>query len=104
MEERGKSSRFRSPAAFAVASIASASAYLWVRIPVGREVQHSFANFCANLQMKPQDWPCQVTPARSIAFYLVASLLVWLAVAIPCAVLASTGRRVTALRRSSCSA
>ena len=36
MEERGKSSRFRSPAAFAVASIASASAYLWVRIPVGR--------------------------------------------------------------------
>src|SRR5436853_575326 len=76
-------SRRRSPLLFSLVSLASVSAYLWVRIPAGREVQHSFANFCANVQMKPQDWPCQVTPARSIAFYLVASLLVWLAVAVP---------------------
>ncbi len=86
----------RTPVAFAIASIASASVYLWLRMEPAREIEKGFAHICDQLQMQPQDWVCRAASERSVGVYLAASLLVWLALAIPSAVLASTGRRLTA--------
>src|SRR5205085_1166212 len=48
------------------------------------------------LQMQPQDWVCRADSGRTVGVYLVASLLVWFGLAIPCAVLASSGRKLAA--------
>jgi hypothetical protein len=96
MQEGSRGPGLRGPAIFACVSVASVGTYLWLRVDLGRTIQLSFANICANVQMKPQDWVCRVSLGRSIALYLAASFLVWLGLAIPCAVLSSTGRRITA--------
>jgi len=46
--------------------------------------------------MRPGDWPCEVTAGSTIAAFLPSSLLMGLGLALPCAVLVATGRRVGA--------
>ena len=72
-------------------------AYALMRVDSGRAIQGSFAGWCARLGMQPQDWPCRVTGSHTLVLYLAGSLTVGLALAVPCAVLAATGRRLAAL-------
>ena len=51
----------------------------------------------SGLQMSPKDWFCNPIPWTQHASYLAATFLVWLGYVVPCAILASTGRRFTAL-------
>jgi hypothetical protein len=80
-----------------LASFAAAAVYALMRVDGGRAVQASYAFLCSRAAMRPNDWPCRVQDAHTAAAYVVGSLSVGLALALPCAVLAATGRRLTAL-------
>jgi hypothetical protein len=80
-----------------VASLAAAAAYALMRADGGRAVRASYGYVCNRLLMEPGDWPCRVRDAHTVSAYVVGSLTIGLGLSIPCAVLASTGRRLTAI-------
>lgn len=79
------------------ASLAAATLYTLMRVDTGRAIQGSFATMCSRVGMHANDWPCRVSDSRTLALYLLGSLTVGMALAVPCVVLAATGRRVTAM-------
>ncbi len=91
--------RWRPRPWFLVASVAAAAALLYalMRVDSGRAVQASYGFLCSRLNMRPNDWPCRVQDAHTVAVYVVGSLTIALGLAVPGMVLAATGRRFTAL-------
>lgn len=101
MTPSGDRVRSRARLLVAVACVGSAAWYVATRI--GQPIPGPmFTGLCqriqdAGLALQPGDWFCRPEPAASHAIYAGASLLVAIGIALPCAILASTGRRVTAL-------
>jgi hypothetical protein len=54
-----------------------------------------FHQMCANVEMRPSDWPCAITETRTVAAQVGSSLFTWVAVALSGALLAASGRRYT---------
>lgn len=80
----------------ALACLASALAYSAMRLPAGASIHASHLRTCAERGLRPDEWLCGTSSVRATVAFVVASLLIGAAVALPCAVLASTGRRATA--------
>ena len=84
--------------AWAIASVlcaAAAALYGWLRLPVGAAQVESLHEMCANLEMRPADWPCAIDQTRTVAAQVGSSLFTWLAVAASGVLLAASGRRYT---------
>ncbi|HYF10917.1 MAG TPA: hypothetical protein VEC09_01295 [Actinomycetota bacterium] len=64
-------------------------------MPIGTAQADSFHQMCANLEMRPGDWPCAMTETRAVAAQVGSSLFTWLAVALGGVLLAASGRRYT---------
>ena len=77
-------------------AVAAAGLYLAMRVPTAIEMQRALLRSCASLEMRPGDWPCEVTTASTITTFVPSSLLVGLGLALPCAVLLASGRRIAA--------
>ncbi len=80
-----------------IVAITAAGLYAVMRIDGGQAVRSSYAELCARLVMRPGDWPCRVSDANTTLLYIAGSLSVGLGLAIPCMVLAATGRRLMSL-------
>ena len=93
----GAPSRVRTWIFVATIALVAACLYAMMRVDGGHALRFSYAYLCSRLAMHPGDWPCRVTDANTVLVYVVGSLSVGVGLAIPCMVLASTGRRVTAL-------
>ncbi len=94
---RERSIRVKPAWVVAVSAFAAAGVYMAMRVPTAYEMQRALATICTNLEMRPGDWPCEVTAGSTLAAFLPSSLLVGLGLALPCAVLVATGRRIAAL-------
>lgn len=94
---RERSSRFRSTTAVLLLSAVAAGSYAWMRLPAAERYRAAFAAVCRQAHLQPQDWPCRVSSAGTLTAFLGGSLLIGLALAVPCTLLAATGRRATAL-------
>jgi hypothetical protein len=95
--------RVRAHAWLFVAAVSIGAAAWYVATRIGQPIPGPmFTGLCqrirdAGLAIQPGDWFCRPDPSSSHAIYAGASLLVAVGIALPCAILASTGRRVTAL-------
>lgn len=81
--------------------VAAAGAYVAVRYGATTPIP-MFIGACQRLRgsglaITSKDWFCNPVPWTHHASYLGANLLVWLTFVVPCAILAATGRRFTAL-------
>lgn len=81
----------------ALACLASALAYSAMRIPAAAPIHAAYQATCAQRGMRPEEWLCGISGARATTAFVLGSLLIGIAVALPGAVLAATGRRATAL-------
>ncbi len=79
-----------------VFAMLAAAAYSLMRVPTALEMQRGLVGMCARLEMRPGDWPCEVTTGGALAAFVPASLLIGLGLALPCAVLVARGRRLGA--------
>ncbi len=92
--------RIRAPRIIAVlTAVAAAAGYAAMRMSVTGAVHLPFTGLCERLRVDPQpgDWWCHMSQTRMTVAFVGASLLVGLAIALPCAILAATGRRWSAL-------
>lgn len=88
------SANLRRPRLVPIAAAAGAAvAYAAMRVPSALTVHRAFAERCTRFAMRPRDWPCRTTSAKTLLVYIGASLLAGLALALPAAVLAASGRR-----------
>lgn len=81
--------------------LASAGVYLAVRLGAPSTLP-TFYGACQRLRdsglaLTSKDWFCNPAPWTWRAATLVATLLLWIAFVLPCAILASTGRKLTAV-------
>jgi hypothetical protein len=77
--------------------MAAAALYAWIRLPLGGDYHSSYARMCENLPMQPNDLHCRITEWSTTAAALGAALLVGLGLALPGAILAAGGRRLSAV-------
>lgn len=94
---RARPIRARPVLALLLFCLIAAAFYAWMRVPVGRAYHASFARICAGAEMQPQDLHCRITEASTVAATAEAALLVGLGLALPGAVLAASGRRLSAV-------
>ena len=80
-----------------LACLAAAVAYAAMRLPVATSIHAAYKATCAQHGMRPEEWLCGISSLRATVGFVGGSLLIGLAMALPCAVLAATGRRGTAL-------
>jgi hypothetical protein len=79
-----------------VLAMLAGAAYSLMRVPTALEMQRALLGMCARLEMRPGDWPCEVTTGAALTAFVPASLLIGLGLALPCAVLVARGRRLGA--------
>lgn len=93
---RERSIRVKPAWIVATLAVAATGLYMAMRVPTAIEMQRGLLRSCASLEMRPGDWLCEVTAASTIATFVPSSLLVGLGLALPCAVLVASGRRIAA--------
>jgi hypothetical protein len=93
---RTRSVRPRPKVLVAALCLVSAALYAWMRAGVAADLHAPFAGWCRDV-LEPGDWQCRLSVSDFLWTYAGGSLLVWLGLAVPGAVLAATGRRVSAL-------
>ena len=79
-----------------VLAVVAIVVYAVMRIPTALEMQRALVGMCTRLDMRPGDWPCEVTTGSTLAAFVPGSLLIGLGLALPCAVLVARGRRLGA--------
>lgn len=93
----------RKTLAASLVTLASAGLYGLVRVGApGVQAFIMFGGACERLKasglpVTAADWFCNTSTLRPRTAFVGGSLLVWLALVLPCAILAATGRRFTAL-------
>ena len=93
---RERSLRVKPAWIVATLAVTAAGLYMAMRVPTAIEMQRKLFGWCADLEMRPGDWYCEVTATSAIAAVVPSALLVGLGLALPCAVLVAAGRRVAA--------
>jgi len=88
--------------AVSLVTLSSAGLYGLVRVSAPSPWAPSFLGACARLKasglpVTASDWFCNPSTVRPHVIFVGVSLLVWLGLVLPCAILAATGRRFTAL-------
>ncbi|HYU56471.1 MAG TPA: hypothetical protein VEO00_00280, partial [Actinomycetota bacterium] len=76
--------------------LASAVTYAAMRASVTDVILSSYARTCARTGLRADEWLCGTTRAQVLAAFVVGSLLVGAGIALPCVVLALSGRRAGA--------
>jgi hypothetical protein len=79
-----------------LACLASATTYAAMRAPVTDVILSSYARTCTRTGLRADEWLCGTSRAQVLAAFVVGSLLVGAGIALPCVVLALSGRRVGA--------
>ena len=93
---RERSLRVKPARIVATLAVTAAGLYMAMRVPTAIEMQRGLLRMCAQVGMQPGDWLCEVTTTSTLATFVPSSLLVGLGLALPCAVLVASGRRVVA--------
>jgi hypothetical protein len=93
---RARTIRHRPVLVVAALCLASAALYAWMRAGVASELHAPFAAMCGDL-LQPGDWHCRLTENDFLLTFTGGSLLIGLGLAVPGAILAASGRRLSAL-------